>query len=234
MATSNEQAGDSTKLTLLRYYRAKIQELKAELQLLHEFRHPKYLAAIQKLEADYKEELEFEETSEKVRSFPELFKRSSKVFFGFLWTYLECRLAADGCVTVNGVMMSVLQLENERIMAEYEREQEAADKDLEERLTELMDTMIQECDEHKKHIEHEFHNLDINTASFSSYPVNKKSLRRRPNEPTPFSEKRMRAKNPQQVVYTLPESELLSDLRVLNGNADDIDHKTGYNLRGDT
>uniref|UniRef100_A0A914ZL64 Sin3 histone deacetylase corepressor complex component SDS3 n=1 Tax=Parascaris univalens TaxID=6257 RepID=A0A914ZL64_PARUN len=185
------EAGESRVGTLVeRYYRAKIQELKAELQLLHEFRHPKYLAAIQKLEADYKEELEFEETSEK--------------------------------------------LENERIMAEYEREQEAADKDLEERLTELMDTMIQECDEHKKHIEHEFHNLDINTASFSSYPVNKKSLRRRPNEPTPFSEKRMRAKNPQQVVYTLPESELLSDLRVLNGNADDIDHKTGYNLRGDT
>lgn len=86
--------------------------------------------------------------------------------------------ALAGCVAVKDVMIGVLQLENERIMAEYEREQEAADRDLEERLTELMDTMIQECDEHKKHIEHEFHNLDINTASFSSYPVNKKSLRR--------------------------------------------------------
>lgn len=44
----------------------------------------------------------------------------------------------------------------------------------------------------------------------------------------------MRAKNPQQVVYALPESELLNDLRVLNGNGDDADHKTGYNLRGET
>ncbi|VDM44058.1 unnamed protein product [Toxocara canis] len=177
------------------YYRAKIQELKAELQLLYEFRHPKYLAAIQKLDADYKEELEFEETSEK--------------------------------------------LENERILAEYEREQEAADKELEERLAELMDAMIQECEEHKKHIEHEFHNTDINSATFGTYPVNKKSLRRRPNEPTPFSEKRMRAKNPQQVIYALPESELLSDLKVLNGNGEDTEklddhHKTGYNLRGET
>lgn len=82
----------SAKLTLLRYYQAKIQELKAELQLLHEFRHPKYLAAIQKLEADYKEELEFEETSEKVRSFPELFKRDTKVLSEFFGAYLECRL----------------------------------------------------------------------------------------------------------------------------------------------
>ncbi|KHN84314.1 Putative tRNA pseudouridine synthase Pus10 [Toxocara canis] len=69
-------------------------------------------------------------------------------------------------------------LENERILAEYEREQEAADKELEERLAELMDAMIQECEEHKKHIEHEFHNTDINSATFGTYPVNKKSLRR--------------------------------------------------------
>uniref|UniRef100_A0A0M3JS54 Sin3 histone deacetylase corepressor complex component sds3 n=1 Tax=Anisakis simplex TaxID=6269 RepID=A0A0M3JS54_ANISI len=181
---------------LFRYYKTKIQELKAELQLLREFRHPKYLAAVQKLDAAYKEELEFEETSEK--------------------------------------------LENERIIAEYEREQEAADKELEERLAELMDTMIQECDENRKHIEHEFHNADINSASFYSYPVNKKSLRRRPNEPTPFSEKRMRAKNPQQVNYALSEVDILNDLRVLDGNYEDSEHrlddhhKTGYNLRCET
>lgn len=177
-----------------RYYDQKLDDLEAEMQLLRELRHPKYITALQKLELDFRAELEFYETSEK--------------------------------------------LERERIMAEYEREQEQTDKELEERLAELMDTMIQECEEQKRQIEHEFHNSEISSASSNNYPVNKKSLRRRPNEPTPFSEKRMRAKNPQQVVHLLSEADITSDLKLISqfvsdDKNDDL-HKTGYNLRGES
>lgn len=53
-----------------------------------------------------------------------------------------------------------------------------AEKEYQDRLAELMDSMLQECEEQKKQIEHEYHNTDINSTASSSYPVNKKSLRR--------------------------------------------------------
>lgn len=37
-----------------------------ERKALREFRHPKYLAEISRLEAEYKEKLEYEETVERV------------------------------------------------------------------------------------------------------------------------------------------------------------------------
>ncbi|MFH4977803.1 hypothetical protein AB6A40_004512 [Gnathostoma spinigerum] len=181
----------------LKFLLEKLWKLEEQLQLLREYRHPEYLVAIRKLEADYKEELDFEETAEK--------------------------------------------LERERIQQQYEQEQIAADKDLEERLSDLMDSMIQECEEQRKHIEHEHSSTDITGTSNSSYPVNKKSLRRRPNEPTPFSEKRMRVKNPQQVIYLLTDSEIEHDLQLLSslGSSDEATIKSDettkfcYNLRGE-
>uniref|UniRef100_A0A0N5AL67 Uncharacterized protein n=1 Tax=Syphacia muris TaxID=451379 RepID=A0A0N5AL67_9BILA len=103
-------------------------------------------------------------------------------------------------------------LEKERIAAEFEREEKAADIEFEDRLTELMDTLIQECEEQKKQARHEFNNCDIASTSGYTYPTSKKSLRKRPNELLTYTEKRMRSKNPQQVVLQLPETAISDDL----------------------
>ncbi|VDN06643.1 unnamed protein product [Thelazia callipaeda] len=107
------------------------------------------------------------------------------------------------------------QLENERIQERYEREKKAAEKELEERLTELMETMIQECEELRKKIEHEFHNSEISSAPGSDYP-NKKSLRRRPNEPTPYNEKQAQSKSQLSIPDSLTEQEIQQDLLLLD------------------
>ncbi|VDM19454.1 unnamed protein product [Wuchereria bancrofti] len=106
------------------------------------------------------------------------------------------------------------QLEKERIEEQYEREKEAAEKELEERLTELMEAMIQECEEQKKKIDHEFHNSDISSAPANDFP-SKKSLRRRPNEPTPYSEKHTHAKTRPNIADALTDQEIQEDLLLL-------------------
>ncbi|KAK6100380.1 Sds3-like family protein [Brugia pahangi] len=106
------------------------------------------------------------------------------------------------------------QLEKERIEEQYEREREAAEKELEERLTELMEAMIQECEEQKKKIDHEFHNSDISSTPANDFP-SKKSLRRRPNEPTPYSEKHMHTKTRPNIADALTDQEIQEDLLLL-------------------
>lgn len=69
------------------------------------------------------------------------------------------------------------QSEKEFIKDLYDREQQMAERMLEERLTELMDTMIQECEAQRRRIEHEYHNSDVTSASGNDF-LNKKSLRR--------------------------------------------------------
>ncbi|VDN18307.1 unnamed protein product [Gongylonema pulchrum] len=70
-----------------------------------------------------------------------------------------------------------LQLSMQRIKKEYEKDKAKAEKEFEERLSELMETMLQECEEERRKAELESHNSDIASTPVADYP-NKKSLRR--------------------------------------------------------
>uniref|UniRef100_A0A914WEZ3 Uncharacterized protein n=1 Tax=Plectus sambesii TaxID=2011161 RepID=A0A914WEZ3_9BILA len=109
----------------------------------------------------------------------------------------------------------VAKLEVERIERDYEAEKTTADRELEERKADLMESLYNELDEKRKQIELEYHAMDLTGTSHNVYPANKKSLRRRPNEPAPLNEKRQRKTSPQQIVFQLCDADINDDLKAI-------------------
>uniref|UniRef100_A0A914CYZ9 Sin3 histone deacetylase corepressor complex component SDS3 n=1 Tax=Acrobeloides nanus TaxID=290746 RepID=A0A914CYZ9_9BILA len=110
-------------------------------------------------------------------------------------------------------------LEKERIEAVYQHEKKAIEKEYENKLNELVEILSNECEEKKRQVEAEINSLDINTATNLNYYnyvyANKKTLRRRANEPPQVGEKRSRKRSPQNIVHLLPETDIAQDVKFI-------------------
>ncbi|KAH7728172.1 sin3 histone deacetylase corepressor complex component SDS3 [Aphelenchoides avenae] len=110
--------------------------------------------------------------------------------------------------------------EKDRIQKAYETEKAAIAAEYETRISELVETLYNECDEKKRLVEQEVNSLDIasNTATAANFyycQANKKTLRRRANEQSEVSEKRPRKHSPQHIVHLLPDAVIAHDVKLI-------------------
>ena len=108
-----------------------------------------------------------------------------------------------------------LAYETERVDTEFIQEKEAALREFEERKSDLKESMMQELEEKKKHIEAERTSIDLMTEFIDSKPITTRKLRRRPNEPVPIPEKRKRGP-PATLNHLLEDSEINEDVKLIN------------------
>uniref|UniRef100_A0A182W4A1 Sin3 histone deacetylase corepressor complex component SDS3 n=1 Tax=Anopheles minimus TaxID=112268 RepID=A0A182W4A1_9DIPT len=93
-------------------------------------------------------------------------------------------------------------------------EKAAAEREYEEKKTELIENVIADLEDQKKMIEHEFGTMELNLDSIDVKPTVTRKLRRRPNEPLPVPEKR-RKPTTNQIVFLLDDKEIEHDLKLI-------------------
>ncbi|XP_052867284.1 sin3 histone deacetylase corepressor complex component SDS3-like [Anopheles cruzii] len=94
-------------------------------------------------------------------------------------------------------------------------EKNAASKEYEEKKTELKENVVNDLEDRKKMIEHEFSTMELNSDSIDVKPTVTRKLRRRPNEPLPVPEKR-RKPTTGQLIFLLDDKEVENDLKLIS------------------
>ncbi|CAH1404598.1 unnamed protein product [Nezara viridula] len=96
-------------------------------------------------------------------------------------------------------------------------EKKAATKELEEKVVELKENLIQDMEEKRKIIEAERVSMELSGDSTESKPAMTRKLRRRPNDPAPIPEKRRGklASLPTNINFLLDEKEIEADLKAI-------------------
>jgi Sin3 histone deacetylase corepressor complex component SDS3 len=108
-----------------------------------------------------------------------------------------------------------LDFETERAESEFIQEKKAALREFDERKSDLKESLMQELEEKKKHIEAERTSIDLMTEGVDPRPITTRKLRRRPNEPVPIPEKRKRGP-PATLNQLLEDSEINEDVKLIN------------------
>ncbi|VDD87456.1 unnamed protein product [Enterobius vermicularis] len=204
---------------IARYYTEKINEKKAELEDLHAGKHKQWAIMKAGLSMKYKEHVSFYEAADKLEKerIAAEFEREQKAAD----SELEERLAEllDSLIQFIKATSSFFEFQYSFALAHdlVAFDDPNNKKMINAKFSKVFcflhkNSFFQECEEQKKQAKHEFNNCDIASTSGYAYPASKKSLRRRPNELPSYSEKRMRSKNPQQVVFQLPETMISDDL----------------------
>lgn len=107
-------------------------------------------------------------------------------------------------------------------------EKKAATKELEEKVVELKENLIQDMEEKRKIIESERITMELSGDSAETKPAMTRKLRRRPNDPAPIPEKRRGklASLPSNISYLLDEKDIELDLKAIARGI-----KTGVSVR---
>ncbi|XP_073982145.1 sin3 histone deacetylase corepressor complex component SDS3 [Rhodnius prolixus] len=97
-------------------------------------------------------------------------------------------------------------------------EKRAATKDLEEKIVDLKENLIQDMEDKRKVIEAERVNMELSGDATETKPVMTRKLRRRPNDPAPLPEKRRGklASLPSQLNFLLDEKDIEADLKAIS------------------
>jgi len=104
--------------------------------------------------------------------------------------------------------------ELECIEREYTNERLLAAREFEDKKIELRESLVNDLEEKKKHVEQERFSMELNSDPTEVKPMSTRKLRRRPNEPVPIPEKRR--KTPQsQITFLLDDKEIDEDLKSL-------------------
>jgi len=111
---------------------------------------------------------------------------------------------------------------------DFVAEKKAAAKELDEKVIELKENLIQDMEEKKKIIEAERVTMELSGDSAETKPAMTRKLRRRPNDPAPIPEKRRGKMSslPSQINFQLDDKEIESDLKAIMKGV-----KTGASLR---
>ncbi|KAL1140522.1 hypothetical protein AAG570_000452 [Ranatra chinensis] len=96
-------------------------------------------------------------------------------------------------------------------------EKRAAAKELDEKMVELKENLIQDMEEKRKIIEAERVSMELSGDSTETKPAITRKLRRRPNDPAPIPEKRRGklASFPSQINFLLDDKEIESDMKAI-------------------
>jgi Sin3 histone deacetylase corepressor complex component SDS3 len=108
-------------------------------------------------------------------------------------------------------------LETERVERDYSTETKAAQREFDEKKTELKDSLLAELEEKKRQIEHEYQSMDLSGDPGEARPMQtRKNLRRLAKDPLPSSgsSKRQRTNSP-ALNFRLTEAEIAEDLKII-------------------
>ena len=77
---------------------------------------------------------------------------------------------------------------------------------------------LSDCQEKKKQLESERHNIELTSPFTSSMEVKAvtRKLRRRPNEPAPVPNEKRRKASPTQINFVLADEDIANDLKVVS------------------
>ncbi|KAF0294548.1 Sin3 histone deacetylase corepressor complex component SDS3 [Amphibalanus amphitrite] len=98
--------------------------------------------------------------------------------------------------------------------SECERDRRALTRELEERRTELRESLIAELEDKRRLVEMERASMEITGDSMDMKPPPTRKLRRRPNDPVPAQEKRRKPVS-NQLNFQLDEKQMEDDLRLI-------------------
>ncbi|CAL8134616.1 unnamed protein product [Orchesella dallaii] len=124
--------------------------------------------------------------------------------------------------------------ELECIEREYANERLLAAREFEDKKIELRESLVNDLEEKKKHVEQERFSLELTSDPTEVKPMSTRKLRRRPNEPVPIPEKRR--KTPQsQITFLLDDKEVDEDLKfILKRNFKDSVYSKSKNGPGNS
>ena len=113
----------------------------------------------------------------------------------------------------------IKDLEVEMVEKEFILEKKSALRELEDQKICLKDQLIAELEEKKKLIEAERHNMELTGDSIEMKPIAIRKLRRHVNEPSGTgSAKRQKPMQLSSLTYSLDDSEVIDDLKIINKN----------------